>query len=170
MQLFKRSLVTLAALASLTSLPALAEGNLQSFAAPAYDARHGGQQASLDALLADPAGHYRSDAVYAKARAIMGDTMDLKLTDAAFKKMLRSDRVSVAACNDVFKGAFTLAAVDDSAKAYWTSRTCDAGEQVVLLDGIPIMSLACLNPIKLPPMDCKCGTVYYEWRQQHPKG
>lgn len=150
---------------------ALAEGNLTSYAAPAYDARHGGRQVTLEELRQDPVAFYRSEAAYANARAVMGGIMELNLTDQRFKQLLRSDRVSVKACNEVFKGAFTLAAIDSKAKAYWAKpRRCDAGETIILLDGIPIMSLACLNPIKLPEMDCKCGTIYYEWRQQHPKG
>ncbi len=170
MQLLKPIVVALALLANFAA-PAFAQDNLHSFAAPAFDARHGGDQTNLEELRVNPAAHYRSVAVYEKALAIISGNIGIPLTDDSFRQILVSDRVSVAACADVFLTEFTLAAVDDGTNAYWiTPRQCDPGEQIVMLDGIPIMSLACLNPIKLPEMDCLCGTVYYEWRQQHPRG
>ena len=171
MQLLKRSLITLAGLVSLIALPAMAQANLLSFASPAYDARHGGRQVTIEELLIEPGAHYRSDTAYNKAREIIGGNMGITLTDDDFKKILQSDRVSVVNCADVFTEKFTLAAIDSAGNAYWAKpRSCDPGERIVMLDGVPVMSLACLNPIKLPEMDCLCGTVYYEWRKEHPKG
>ncbi len=158
-----------ALLASLLALPAMAEG-LHSYAAPAYDARHGGQQVNIDALLTDPGAFYRSEAAYANARAIIGSMVGMNLTESNFANFLASEDVSVVRCEDVFSSQeFTLAAVDDTGTGYWASpRTCDAGEMIVMYGAMPIMSLACLNPIR-PEIDCPCGTVYWEWREEHPE-
>ena len=159
--MFKRILMTLAVLASFIAPPAFAQTGLLSFAAPAYDARHGGTQVTLDELRSNPAAYYRSAEAYDMARTIIGWAVGKPLTDKGFKRLLGSDRISVANCTDVFSGTFTLAAVDAAGKAFWAPpRACDAGEQIVMLDGkTAIMSLACLNAIKAPAAAKPVATI-----------
>lgn len=171
MRFLKPLLATLALLTSLIALPALAQGSLLSFAAPDYDARHGGRQTTIEELKSDPAAYYRSPAVYDTARAIIGGNVGMILTDAGFKQLLGSDQITVVDCQALFSGKFTSAGVKENANAYWGKpRVCDPGEKIVMLGGMPLMSLDCLNPIKMPEVDCPCGSIYYEWRQEHPKG
>lgn len=137
--------------------PAVANEVYHPFVKDQFYLARGGTPATFDQVAGDPLSIFRSEVAYDAFRAHVSGYLGRTLDDAAFRALLRSDRVRLTVC----VGRIDTAGVTDSGRFGWRERACYRSEMLIELkldDGrwVVVGSSACWNAVRgqlpsLPP-------------------
>lgn len=141
--------VTLASIVALgLASPAIGREAVHGFVKDQYYLGRGGIPATPEKVAADPMKVFRSKVAYDALRAHFSDYLGRNLSDADFRKLIRSNDVRLTPCF----GTVDTAGITDSGRETRGVRTCYNGEMLIELRledsrWVVVASMACWNKV-----------------------